>query len=289
MGDDEQLRVFVSRIPAKWTAELMTEHFQTLGMDATGAEIFTSKRAAKVPSKRGAGNLCYQWKNEGRCDHGDGCRFAHSTTAGAGGEDEGGAMLSSGAVWFASAAGVEAALALGTMHVGHRTVKISPFCATDDGRDTTACYAFARFCCSRGDDCRFSHQGPGGCVVVGEPRQGRKFQCLSWKSKGKCSKGDACLFLHAARGGGEGGGGGEHAAASKPKKAGGAGACRNWAKWGKCKRGEDCPFLASHGPAVATEVEAAPSAAAPKKRKIDGNALVELRRQAKAAKTSGQQ
>lgn len=244
----------------------MTEHFKALGFDATGSEIFT-RAVKKHVTKRGAGNACYQFKNEGTCDAGDRCRFSHSLEAEV--EEE---RLNSGVVWFSTEKGMIGSLAIGSMHVGHRTVKISPYQSIEEGRDTNACIPYASFSCSRGDDCKFSHAGVGGVIAVGKPYEGRKFQCLSWKSKGKCSKGEKCGFIHSALGAGE-----------KPKKVlpGFPGkVCRNWIKYkGKCKRGDQCPFAHDNdNPEVSPKVDEGGA----KKRKIDGYALVELHKKLKS-------
>jgi len=248
-------RVFISRIPPKWTTALMLEHFSNLGLDALSAEIFT--RRVKVNFK----TVCYQFKNEGRCDSGDSCRFSHQVDA----AEE---ALSTGTVSFASAKGMQDALALGTMHVAHKTVKISPYVEEEQRQLQTACFAYERGACVKGDNCKFSHEGQGGCIKVGEAFQGRKFQCLSFKKKGKCSKGDKCPFIHDT---------------SKIKKSSPVDAppkeeqkCRNWQKYGSCKR-DNCPFLHSTAEPKGTK-DAKDSADQPVKRKIDGKALVELRR-----------
>ena len=88
-----------------------------------------------------------------------------------------------------------AALAQETVYVSHKSIKFSPWMSTEDGRDTTSCYAWSKFNCTRGDACRFTHDGPGACVKVSESYRGRKFQCMSFQKKGKCSKGEY-VYLH---------------------------------------------------------------------------------------------
>lgn len=132
-----------------------------------------------------------------------------------------------------------------------------------------------RFNCTRGDDCKFAHEGPGACETVGIAYQGRKFQCLSFKSKGKCSKGSACLFLHVARekkksaavvaGDESAESQTGHAAAKK------VGICSSYKKKGKCRKGDRCPY--SHD--VPSKIS---NDTSDKKRKrIDGKELVERR------------
>ena len=204
MEDDEgaysDFRVFVSRLPTNWNTKLITEHFSSMGFGiVVGAEVFTSKRKARVG--RGEGNICYAFKNDGKCERGAACPFVHGDAGGASDEAD---SLGSGCVYFETEEGMKRALEQRSLYVSHRTIKISPFQTVDDGRDVTACHAWARGQCTHGDECKFSHDGPGACMVVGKPYSGRKFQCLSYKSKGKCSKGDFCTFLHVLREKGEG-------------------------------------------------------------------------------------
>jgi len=53
------------------------------------------------------------------------------------------------------------------------------------------CFAWTKFECSRGDTCRFSHDGPGG---AGEKP---KKPCFAW-AKGECKFGDTCHYSHDA-------------------------------------------------------------------------------------------
>lgn len=271
-------RVFVSRIPSQWTVQIMKDHFSTLFEDTAGAEIFTSK-VKKHVTRRGAGNICYAFKNDGKCDKGAACPFSHSTDAG-GNEDEE-TKLGSGCVHFYTEAGMNAALEQSTLHVSHRTIKISPYVSTDEGRDTATCHAFKKFQCTHGDSCRFLHEGEGGCIVVGVPYQGRKFQCLSFKTKGKCSKGDQCSFLHTvvktkSKAPDSETEKGKNNAGDESEKE--KGVCHNFKKKGKCKRGDSCPFSHDLAAKSRASIEAP---AVGKKRKIDGHALVEMRKLSK--------
>jgi len=51
------------------------------------------------------------------------------------------------------------------------------------------CYAWAKGQCSRGDACRFSHEGPGSAGV--KPKQA----CFAW-AKGDCKYGEGCNYAH---------------------------------------------------------------------------------------------
>jgi hypothetical protein len=191
-----EFKVFVSRIPDKWTEKLMMEHFCALGFgEVASVELFTTKKKGRDEfTRRGAGNICFAFKNTGHCDRGDSCVFSHSVESAPSSESL--PHIGCGLVYFTTIEGMNAALAQGTLHVSHRTVKISASYEPDERADITICYSWSKGQCTRGDQCRFSHDGPGGCMKVGTPFQGRKFHCLSFKTKGKCSKGDKCEFLH---------------------------------------------------------------------------------------------
>ncbi len=267
IGEITDFKVYVSRIPSKWTKELMMEHFTSLGFgDVAGVDLFTSK-ARKHVTRRGAGNLCYAFKNEGKCDKGDACLFSHGVEDAAAEEEE---KLGSGCVYFFSEESMNAALEQRVLYVSHRSIKISPFQSAEEGRDTVTCYAWQKFQCTHGDTCKFAHQGDGGCMAVGVPYQGRKFQCMSFKAKGKCSKGDKCLFLHslahvknrdkskssekdtkkrsvtdAADDGGwvmQGEKEEEEADCVEDGKEKEKGVCNNLKRKGKCRKGDRCPY-----------------------------------------------
>lgn len=308
-----EFKVYISRLPTSWTAGLIVEHFSTLGFGAVaGAEIFTTRKK-KARVGRGEGNVCYAFKNDGKCERGANCPFSHGSEGGGGDAAE--ESLGSGVVYFHTEMGVALALAQRSLYVSHRTIRISAFESVDDGRDVTACYAWAKGQCTHGDECKFSHAGPGACMAVGKPYAGRKFQCLSFKVKGKCSKGEACAFLHVQRekkadepatgkrartstdSAGEEGGGvgeageGEKVADKDSGKVGKNGACHAFQKKGSCKKGDRCIFAhvekAAAGGAGGDDGSRSGSGGRgdkdkeTKRRKIDGKVLVERRRENK--------
>ena len=155
-------------------------------------------------------------------------------------------------------------------------------------------------------------------MKVGEKYQGRKWHCMSWKKKGKCSKGEYCNFIHdqamkgngsgssssssSSSGGGGGddvddvdaeggssssGGGGGGSGNSKPK-----GICNTFKKKGKCRKGDKCPYshdLPNHNNNNNNNNNSSSSSSGQwgvdewtkeggKKRKITGAVLVDARR-----------
>jgi hypothetical protein len=102
--------------------------------------------------------------------------------------------------------------------------------------------------CPYGDGCKFRHVGDGGCLVQKEHNREtkKKGKCFAHK-KGKCSRGDDCLFSHdfrpkVARD--------ESVARDVEKQEkqvvndGGEDRkdCINWKTKGKCRKGEQCPY-----------------------------------------------
>ena len=303
--EEEPFKLFVSRIPSKWTETLMMEHFEDCAFGAIErVELFTGRKNHRPTNhRRGVGNICYAYKNDGYCDKGNECPFSHNmedeeeeVCDGDGGETGENHHSGNGLVVFATREGKEAALQQSSLHVSHRIVKLREWSSVEDGRDTQTCYAWSNYNCTHGDDCRFAHTGPGSCVVVGTPYQGRRFQCMSWKGKGSCSKGDACSFIHSDKLKAIKAKAVPHTTASTASSSSsssssqknkgerkeevqvevegdakgastagtsGRGLCSQFKKKGKCRRGDDCPY--SHNLAAA--------AASKRSQRTAGNAV----------------
>lgn len=97
---------------------------------------------------------------------------------------------------------------------------------------------------------------------------------MTFKSKGKCSKGAACNFLHVPR---------EkkkiemHVSSDAAAEQGtvkAKGICTSFKKKGKCRKGDRCPY--SHD-LSATKAKAADAVTDKKRKRIDGKELVERR------------
>ena len=302
MEDEEEVaepfKVFVSRIPLHWTEQLFEEHFVTLAFGRVKrVELFTLSRG----SGSGSGSskkpiqpikYCYTFKNDGSCDNVD-CQYAPCNGVSlerveVAEQDTNPVLesIGSGLVVFEDKEGMQNALDQKSLHLARRIIKISPY-LDQDSRDSKICYAWTQFRCKHGDDCKFVHEGDGAIERHSQPYRGRAFQCLSFRTKGKCSKGDACQFLHVeANGDGKrkirqratetkdadadihGNGNGDSV-----KK----GLCNMFKKKGKCRKGDRCPY--SHAIMVPKQCiqDELESNGVSKKRKIDGKYLVEKR------------
>lgn len=287
---DEPYRVYVSRIPLHWSEELFYEHFVTLAFgDVKRVELFTSRGSrknsdGKCSSKQpsiGLIKYCYTFKNHGSCDNPD-CQYAPCNGISLEKDrDRAESMkqnednsLGSGLVVFEDEKGMQNALNQKSIHVSKKIIRISPY-LNQDSRDTTICFAWTQYRCKHSDCCKFLHTGPGAVEKQSQPYQGRAFQCLSFRTKGKCSKGDACQFLHIESDNNrkrnvqtEDSSIDE---ASKKK-----GVCNVFKKKGKCRKGDRCPY--NHVIQKQNELDSNKgSDPSSKKRKIDGKYLVEMR------------
>lgn len=294
-GDSaNEYKVFVSRIPSKWSEQLFLEHFVTLGFGKIKrVELFVSRRA--LPQIKPKILYCYTYKNEGACNK-ENCPYApcnglpHEDEQNDG-NDYDGVSLGSGLVVFEEKEGMNAALAQRSMHVARKMIKISPY-ADPDSRDTNLCHAWAQFKCKHGDRCKFLHEGEGACEKQSERYQGRHFQCLSFRTKGKCSKGEACQFLHDMNSVKKKSSRSNRSIDTKDDNIsencanaghdGKKGICNTYKKKGKCRKGDRCPYSHDKIPRSKKNDEEnitsiGEGAGSGKKRKIDGKFLVENR------------
>lgn len=223
--EDDSRKVYVSRLPLEWAEEHLAEHFSA---------CFGPVESASV-----------KWDKTNECSKGYGF------------------------VTFVNESDKVAAVKQGSLHAKRRNIQIKAVSreasALGRGRDDGICYMWQKYSCVKGDTCRFSHNGEGGCVKVSEPYTTVR-KCLSFKSKGRCSKGEACPFLHDT----------SNSAESKrkaPEKAG-IKICHAFKKKGKCRKGDACIFF--HDLLGSTAKPAVSN-----KRRIDGSFLVEARKKAK--------
>lgn len=176
------------------------------------------------------------------------------------------------------------------IHVKKKTIHIREYDENSENNDGI-CYLWKRHACVRGDQCKFSHEGEGSCINPSAPGEGKK-KCISFKSKGKCSKGDSCPFLHVPKSIppilsspsqektqkqsfsiGQ---------ADEPKS--NSGVCRSFVKKGKCRKGDDCRYLhlekqnQKRKPGLTSGTEEKEETLNGKRRRIDGKTLVENRK-----------
>jgi RNA recognition motif-containing protein len=147
-----------------------------------------------------------------------------------------------GFVTFHSAENLEQALKLETIRGGRKptakkqhTLYLRPY-STEEGDHV--CYLWSKNRCPYGDECKFVHSGPGGCLVKKDESEKKKGKCFAYKKTGNCPKGDDCPFSHDF----------------EPKKQKPQGEqktiiipksekeCINWKTKGKCRKGDNCPY-----------------------------------------------
>jgi hypothetical protein len=243
---DDDKKVFVSRLPNKWSEEQLATHFQACFGTVISATI--------------------KWDTKNECS------------------------LGYGYVVFESEASKNMAVNQGSIHAKKKTIMIRAVEREENalgrGRDQGICFLWQRFACVKGCECKFSHDGPGACVQVSAFGEGKLKKCMSFKSKGKCSKGDGCPFLHAL----------------KPVKAAHTKIvatddlveedievktnkeerikhCHMFQKSGKCRKGDSCKFshmittgISRNDDNIAEETK--------KRKRIDGDELVNRMKQA---------
>jgi len=102
-----------------------------------------------------------------------------------------------------------------------------------ENADINICYLWSKFRCPYGDDCKFKHDGKGGCITI-EKKEKKKQKCFLFRTKGTCPLGDSCPYSHDIK------------VVSlkcvlvvKDKK---DKDCINWKTKGKCRKRDKCPY-----------------------------------------------
>lgn len=120
------------------------------------------------------------------------------------------------------------------------TLYIAP-CLTDEQKECSLsdkpCFLWEKFRCPYGENCKFSHEGPGG-LLEKKPKSQKK--CRDYR-KGKCKlSSEECPFSH------------DFEVKEKKKnfevKKDSEKDCINWKTKGKCRKLETCPYR--HDPAL---------------------------------------
>ena len=112
----------------------------------------------------------------------------------------------------------------------------------DDERNinngSNVCFLWSKFRCPYGEDCKFQHEGDGGCIEKKDEEKDvdkkNKKKCFTFRTKGKCKLGDECPYSHDF----------------KPKvnccvvlkKEKKDKDCISWKTKGKCRTGDRCPY-----------------------------------------------
>jgi hypothetical protein len=116
----------------------------------------------------------------------------------------------------------------------------------EDNPDAQLCYLWSQNRCPYGDDCKFTHSGPGGCRIIEKSSTKKKGKCFAFK-KGKCTKGDECTFSHDFEPENKNQESKEEKEQSKKNTPQSEKDCINWKTKGKCRKGEKCPYRHDEG------------------------------------------
>lgn len=191
-----------------------------------------------------------------------------------------------GFVTFQSKDIYDKALTMSTIRGGRKpgskklsTMYLRPY--TTSPGETNLCFLWVTGRCPYGEECKFSHTGAGGCIVIGggrgvhdedednEAKRKKKGKCFAFK-KGKCEKGDDCPFSHDF----------EPSVLVLPTKdvekkedehidkitiPKSEKNCINWKTKAVCRKGEKCPYL--HDPEILKKLMTKKK----RKRQTDGN------------------
>jgi hypothetical protein len=111
-----------------------------------------------------------------------------------------------------------------------------------DNPDAMLCYLWSKNTCPYGDDCKFTHSGPGGCRVIEKSSTKKKGKCFAFK-KGKCTKGEECPFSHDFEPDNKDKESKDKKEQSKKDTTPQSEKdCINWKSKGKCRKGDKCPY-----------------------------------------------
>lgn len=133
------------------------------------------------------------------------------------------------------------ALQLGTVRGGVKatsskkyTIYVRPVVREDlqESSSKQICFLWSKFRCPYGDECKFLHEGDGGCQKKNRNTKPRK-KCFAFK-KGKCKLGDECPHSHDFKV--------TPKIAPKEKRPPDEKDCINWATKGKCRKRDTCPY-----------------------------------------------
>lgn len=224
MEEEEGYKIHISRVPTKFTEEIV----QRILEDQFGANAVATVELI-LPRREEE-----EEQHEGGEQNDDADPYPEEKT-----------HRGFGFVTFQTEQVQEQALKMKSIKGGQKatsiklhTIYLRPYAENEE--DHNACYLWSQKRCPYGDECKFTHSGPGGCkptVVVDDAEQAKKKKgkCFPFK-KGKCTKGDACPFSH------------DFDNTKKEIKSVGVPLpksekeCINWKTKGKCRKGDKCPY-----------------------------------------------
>lgn len=133
------------------------------------------------------------------------------------------------------------AIQLGTARGGVKATSTKKFTiyiravVRDDIQESSGkqiCFLWSNFRCPYGDDCKFLHEGDGGCLEKNKDSKSKK-KCFAFK-KGKCKLGDQCPHSHDFEV--------AEKSAIKVEIPAEKKHCINWKSKGRCRKGNKCPY-----------------------------------------------
>ena len=138
---------------------------------------------------------------------------------------------------------LQRALELGTIRGGVKatsskkfTIYLRPVVREDEQESSSnkqICFLWSNNRCPYGEECKFTHEGDGGCLEKNKDSKKKK-KCFAFK-QGKCKRGDECPFSHDFEVT-------QKEKAPKEKVADNTKDCINWKSKGKCRKGDKCPY-----------------------------------------------
>lgn len=250
--DDDGFKLHISRVPTKFSEDVVKQILETkLGSDCVSEVTLIYPREEDEEDEEENKNANEKNKEE-----------KGTVDGGKGNVADEGAHRGFGFVTFITAEWLEKALELQTIRGGRKptstkkhTMYLRPYHAPapkgskEPSEFHSVCYLWSQNRCPYGDDCKFSHVGPGSCRVVTSENDAaskkKKQKCFAFK-KGKCPRGDDCPFSHDFV---------ADQTITKVKKCTEATPdepktdtkdldkhCINWKTKGKCRKGDKCPY-----------------------------------------------
>ena len=270
MNSDNGTKLHISRVPTTFNEDVVQRILETkLGSKDCVAEVtLIYPRDEENDDEDGKGN------KTGTADDGtEGAGEDTGETAGTAKSDDEKVHRGFGFVTLSTSEWLQKALKLQTIRGGRKPTsskkhtmylrpyhdpKESKYKEGGDANDVmNICYLWQQNRCPYGDDCKFTHSGPGGCREIPSSKTSTKKRqkCFTYKKTGKCKRGDDCPFSHdfvpntkTATKDKERDSNEDHdesTSASQPQnqaKPKSEKDCINWKTKGKCRKRDKCPY-----------------------------------------------